>query len=36
MLADRYGTARVLSGGALLYALGLVLMAHSGTRWRCN
>jgi MFS family permease len=31
MLADRYGTARVLSGGALLYALGLALMAHSGT-----
>ncbi len=31
MLADRYGTARVLSGGALIYALGLALMAHSGT-----
>ena len=31
MLADRYGTARVLSGGALVYALGLALMAHSGT-----
>jgi MFS family permease len=27
ILADKYGTARVLSGGALLYALGLVLMA---------
>jgi MFS family permease len=27
MLADKYGTARVLSGGALLYALGLVLMS---------
>ena len=27
MLADRYGTARVLTGGSLLYALGLVLMA---------
>ena len=31
MLADRYGTARVVSGGALTYALGLALMAHSGT-----
>jgi MFS family permease len=31
MLADRYGTARVLAGGALVYALGLALMAHSGT-----
>ena len=30
MLADRYGTARVLSGGAVIYALGLALMAHSG------
>ncbi len=30
MLADRYGTARVLSGGALVYAAGLALMAHSG------
>jgi MFS family permease len=30
MLADRYGTARVLSGGALIYALGLALMSHSG------
>jgi MFS family permease len=33
MIADRFGTVRVLCGGALLYALGLVLMAHaeSGT-----
>ena len=30
MLADRYGTARVLSGGAVVYALGLALMANSG------
>jgi MFS family permease len=30
-LADRYGTVRVLSGGALLYCLGLVLMAYSTT-----
>jgi MFS family permease len=29
MLADKYGTARVLTGGALLYALGLALMANS-------
>jgi len=29
MLADRYGTARVLSVGALLYALGLALMAYT-------
>lgn len=27
ILADKYGTARVLVGGALLYALGLALMA---------
>jgi MFS family permease len=29
MIADRYGTARVLCGGALIYALGLALMAHA-------
>ena len=29
MLADRYGTARVLTGGALLYALGLFLMSQT-------
>ncbi len=29
MIADRYGTARVLTGGALLYALGLALMAET-------
>src|SRR5215510_5731146 len=28
-IADRYGTARVLSGGALLYALGLAGMAYA-------
>lgn len=27
MLADKFGTAKVLTGGALLYALGLALMA---------
>ena len=29
MLADRFGTARVLTGGALLYGLGLALMANT-------
>jgi MFS family permease len=29
MIADKYGTARVLTGGALFYALGLVLMANT-------
>ena len=29
MIADRFGTARVLTGGALLYALGLALMAQT-------
>jgi len=28
-IADRYGTARVLCGGAILYATGLVIMAYS-------
>jgi predicted MFS family arabinose efflux permease len=31
MLADKYGTARIVVGGALLYALGLVTMAHAAT-----
>src|ERR1700704_820959 len=30
MLADKYGSGRVVLGGALLYVLGLVLMAHPG------
>ena len=30
-IADRYGTARVLCAGAILYAIGLVLMAYSTT-----
>lgn len=30
-IADRYGTVRVLCAGALLYALGLALMAYSQT-----
>ena len=28
-IADRYGSLRVLAGGAIMYVLGLVLMAHS-------
>src|SRR3712207_6808733 len=31
MIADKFGTARVLIGGAILYAAGLVLMSMSGT-----
>jgi len=31
MLADKYGTARVVIVGALLYVLGLVAMAHAAT-----
>src|SRR5512132_38333 len=31
MVADKYGTARVLIGGTLLYALGLVLMSYATT-----
>jgi len=31
MLADRFGTARTVLGGAVLYAAGLVLMAYSQT-----
>src|SRR5947209_7080471 len=30
-VADRFGTVRVLSGGAILYALGLVLMTTAST-----
>ncbi len=33
MLADKYGSGRVVLGGALLYVLGLALMAHPGTPW---
>jgi MFS family permease len=29
ILADKFGTARVLAGGAILYGLGLALMAHA-------
>jgi len=31
MLADKFGTARVLIAGSAVYIAGLVLMAHSGT-----
>ena len=31
IIADRYGSVRVLCGGALLYALGRALMAHATT-----
>ena len=34
MLADKYGSGRVVLGGALLYVLGLVLMAHPGAPWQ--
>lgn len=36
MVADKYGAARVLIGGALLYALGLVLMSYSTTSWELD
>lgn len=34
MLADKYGSARVVLGGTLLYVLGLALMAHPGAPWQ--
>lgn len=34
MIADKFGAARALIGGTLLYALGMVLMAHSVTGWQ--
>jgi predicted MFS family arabinose efflux permease len=33
MVADKYGSGRVVLGGALLYVLGLALMAHPGPPW---
>jgi MFS family permease len=33
MVADKYGSGRVLVGGTLLYALGMALMAFSQTGW---
>src|SRR5439155_1402221 len=34
MLADKYGSGRVVLGGALLYVIGLALMAHPGAPWQ--
>jgi predicted MFS family arabinose efflux permease len=34
MLADKYGSGRVVVGGTLLYVLGLALMAHPGAPWQ--
>ncbi|AOK32401.1 MULTISPECIES: MFS transporter [Burkholderia] len=31
MIADRFGSARVIAAGAVLYALGLVVMAHTAS-----
>ena len=36
MIVDRYGAARVLIGGAVLYIAGLVLMSFSTTAWELN
>ena len=34
MLADKYGSARVVVGGAVLYVLGLAFMSHPGAPWQ--
>jgi len=34
MLADKYGSGRVVLAGVLLYVAGLVLMAHPGAPWQ--
>ena len=36
MIADKFGAARVMAGGTILYALGLALMAHSTTGTELN
>jgi MFS family permease len=36
MIADKHGAARVLIGGTVLYALGLVLMSYATTSWELN
>ncbi len=36
MVADKFGAARVMAAGTVLYALGLVLMAHSATGMELN
>ena len=33
MVADKYGAARALVAGTILYALGMVMMAHASTGW---
>ena len=33
MIADKYGAAKALIAGTIVYALGMVLMAHSTTGW---
>ncbi len=34
IVADKYGSGRVVAAGAILYVLGLVLMAHPGAPWQ--
>jgi MFS family permease len=34
MIADKYGSGRVVAGAALLYVAGLLLMAHPGAPWQ--
>src|SRR5437764_1529112 len=34
MFADKYGSGRVVLGGAVLYVLGLLLMANPGSPWQ--
>jgi MFS family permease len=36
MIADKFGAARVMAAGTVLYALGLVLMSHSATGMELN
>jgi MFS family permease len=36
MIADKYGTARVLIGGTLIYGLGLLLMSMASAGWELN
>ena len=36
MIGDRYGTARVVIGGTLLYAIGLTLTSFATTGWELN
>ncbi|MEE8379288.1 MAG: MFS transporter [Gammaproteobacteria bacterium] len=35
-VADRYGTAKVIVGGALLYSLGLYITANAGSIWELH